>query len=178
MTVTDRDGDSDWCPSRVLPIRAPTPNCSHTIFPLRHAFPKISRVSGCLFFLTTPNYYYYYEADPRKTCLRLSRFPAPLVTPAFGFSCSYGIYYMKGRHRRARFVRIEHDTQLRNFTDANCTQNIHTNTRIFRRQSGPEILKARPSVRGGGGHVRATSTVVHGAARSQTCAGADGDVSV
>ena len=119
-----------------------------------------------------------YEADPRKACLRLSRFPAPLVTPAFGFSCSYGIYYMKGRHRRARFVRIEHDTQLRNFTDANCTQNIHTNTRIFRRQSGPEVLKARPSVRGGGGHVRATSTVVHGAARSQTCAGADGDVSV
>ena len=120
----------------------------------------------------------YYEADPRKACLRLSRFPAPLVTPAFGFSCSYGIYYMKGRHRRDRFVRIEHDTQLRNFTDANCTQNIHTNTRIFRRQSGPEVLKARPSVRGGGGHVRATSTVVHGAARSQTCAGADGDVSV
>ena len=120
----------------------------------------------------------YVDNDPRKACLRLSRFPAPLVTPAFGFSCSYGIYYMKGRHRRARFVRIEHDTQLRNFTDANCTQNIHTNTRIFRRQSGPEVLKARPSVRGGGGHVRAPSTVVHGAARSQTCAGADGDVSV
>ena len=47
----------------------------------------------------------------------------------------------------------------------------------FRRLYGPEVLKGPPSVCGGEGHVRAPSTVVHSAARSQTCAGADGDVS-
>ena len=57
------------------------------------------------------------------------------------------------------------------------THITHTNTRIFRRQSVPEVQKARPSMRGGGGHVRAPFTVVHSSARSQTCAGADGDVS-
>ena len=77
-----------------------------------------------------------YEADPTRRRLRLSRFPAPLVTPAFGFSCPYGIYYMKGRHRRARFVRIAHYTRLRFFTDANDTHNTHTNTRNFSSSAG------------------------------------------
>ena len=85
---------------------------------------------------------------------------------------------MKGRHRRARFVRIEHYTRLRNFTDANYTHNTHTITRIFRRLKGPEVPKGRPSVRGRGRHVCAPSTVAHQAERSQTCAGADGDVSL
>ena len=94
-----------------------------------------------------------YEADPTKNGLRHSRFPAPLVTPAFGFLCSYGIYYMKGRHRRARFVRIAHYTRLRIFTDANNTHRTHTNTRIFSsflRSNRPQ----RPSQRARLGWVR------------------------
>ena len=94
-----------------------------------------------------------YEADPTKNGLRLSRFPAPLVTPAFGFLCFYGIYYMKGRHRRARFVRIAHYTRLRIFTDANNTHRTHTNTRIFSsflRSNRPQ----RPSQRARLGWVR------------------------
>ena len=71
------------------------------------------------------------EADPTKNGLRHARFPAPLVTPAFGFLCFYGIYYMKGRHRRARFVRIVHYTRLLIFTVANDTHNRRTSTRKF-----------------------------------------------
>ena len=47
----------------------------------------------------------------------------------------------------------------------------------FRRLLGPEVLIGRHSVHGGGGHVRAPSIVAYRAARSQICAGADGDVS-
>ena len=52
---------------------------------------------------------------------------------------------MKGRHRRARFVRIAHFTRLLNFTDANYTHNTHTSTRIFvvlKVQRSPKVVPA------------------------------------
>ena len=82
-----------------------------------------------------------YEADPTKNGLRHARFPVPLVTPAVGFLCFYGIYYMKGRHRRARFVRIVHYTRLRNFTDGKLdTQNTHNHAHFSSsvRSRGPQ----------------------------------------
>ena len=36
----------------------------------------------------------WYEADPLRSCLKHSRFSAPLATPVSGFSCSYGVYYI------------------------------------------------------------------------------------
>jgi len=114
-----------------------------------------------------------------QSCLRLSRFLAPLVTPAFGFLCSYGIYYMKGRHRRARFVRIVHYTRLRFFTDANDTHNTHTNTRNFSSSAGSSRpVRSSKRARWGWARPRAVNRRAQLCKKPDLCRRADGEVSM